>query len=130
VAAAQSFQDTLGPDGWACYEVAPVAKSGIAFLGDKGKFVGLGRQRIPAVRESAEGLAATIAFAPGEKAVTLHGYAPFSPAVFVRNGTAAPVSYDPATQYFTVVISPSPAAKAKRIDGDQIVLTDVTLRRE
>jgi hypothetical protein len=126
----QRYQDTLGPDGWAYYEIAPLGQSGIYFLGDAGKFVGLGRQRIPAVQDNEHSLTATVAFAPGEKSVTLHGYALGTNVSCMRNGVVqVPVSYDPETHLFTAVVSPDPDAKAKRIDGDPVILTDFRFMR-
>jgi hypothetical protein len=55
---------------------------------------------------------ATIAFAAGEKAVTLHGYAPSSPAVTATKGAAGPVTYDAASGQFRVAVSPAPDGTA------------------
>ncbi|MFJ8603136.1 hypothetical protein ACIREM_31385 [Streptomyces shenzhenensis] len=60
--------------------VAPVGASGIAFLGDAGKFVSHGDKRIAHLRDDGK-VHATVAFAAGEGPVTLHGYAPRKPAV-------------------------------------------------
>ena len=87
--------------------VVPVGRSGIAFLGDAGKLVSLGKQRI--TRLSDDGAVhATIAFAAGEGAVTLHGYAPSRPVVTATKGTAGPVTYDAASGQFSVAVSPAP----------------------
>ena len=51
--AGATYQDTLGPTGRAFYVVAPVGPSGIALLGDDGKFVGTGRQRLAAIARRA-----------------------------------------------------------------------------
>lgn len=91
--------------------VAPVGPSGIAFLGDAGKFVCLGTKRITSVSDRGT-VKATVAFAPGERKVTLHGYSPTSPRVEAGPGAARPVTYDRATGIFSVVISPGPAASA------------------
>jgi hypothetical protein len=88
-----------------------VGRSGIAFLGDAGKFVSLGRQRIPRLSDDGA-VHATIAFAAGEKAVTLHGYAPVQPAVTTTKGAAGPVTYDTASGRFSVAVSPAPDGTA------------------
>jgi hypothetical protein len=91
--------------------VAPVGPSGIAFLGDAGKFVSLGAKRITSVSDSGT-VQVTVAFAPGEGAVTLQGYSPTTPSVEAGPGAAGPVTYDQATGIFSVEVSPGPAASA------------------
>jgi hypothetical protein len=93
------------------YVAAPVGPSGIAFLGDAGKFVSLGKKRITSVSDRGT-VQATVAFAPGEGAVTLQGYSPTSPRVEAGSGAAGPVTYDPATGIFSVEVSPGPADSA------------------
>ena len=79
--ARQTFYATV--HGGSYDVVVPVGRSGIAFLGDAGKFVSLGKQRVPRLRDDGA-VPATIAFAAGERAVTLHGYAPSRPAVTAK----------------------------------------------
>src|SRR5207245_1176992 len=55
---------------------------------------------------------ATIAFAAGERAVTLHGYAPSRPAVTATKGAAGAVTYDAASGQFSVAVSPAPDGTA------------------
>jgi hypothetical protein len=103
--AGQTFYETVH-DG--SYDVVvPVGRSGIAFLGDAGKFVSLGKQRIPRLRDDGA-VHATVAFAAGERAVTLHGYAPARPRVTATKGAAGPVTYDAASGQFNVTVSPAP----------------------
>jgi len=106
----QTYQDTLGPTGRAYYIVAPVGASGIALLGDAGKFVGTGRQRVAALRDAPGRLTTTVLFAPGEPTVTLHGYAATAPRVAASGGAAGPVAYDSVTGHFMVTVSPSASA--------------------
>lgn len=104
VPAGQSFRDITDPDT-AYYIVAPVGPSGIALLGDAGKFVAASRQRITALAD--DGIVhATLSFAAGERAVTLYGYAPSAPRVIATQGKAGRVHYDPATHRFRVSVSP------------------------
>ena len=86
--------------------VAPVGASGIAFLGDAGEFVSLGAKRISALSDDGA-VHATVEFAAGEQAVTLHGFAAALPTVTASNGSADPPTYDPATQRFHVVLHPA-----------------------
>ncbi|MDQ2687791.1 MAG: hypothetical protein M3Y28_07995, partial [Armatimonadota bacterium] len=112
LSAGQDYQGVVGPTGASYLILAPVTQSGIALLGDDGKFVSMGKQRIPALKETPRALTVTVAFAAGESAVTLHGCAPAAPTVKVGGGKAAPVAYDAATQQFTVAVSPAPGQSA------------------
>jgi hypothetical protein len=107
LSATETFHDTLGPTGRAYYILAPVGPSSLAFLGDAGKFVGTGKQRIAALKERPGGLTVKLLCPPGETAITLHGYATSPPLVSALGGTAEPAGYDPVTRHFTVVVSPN-----------------------
>jgi hypothetical protein len=109
VRAREDYQQTVTSGTY--WVVAPVGPSGIAFLGDAGKFVSLGRKRIRSVSDR-DTVHVTIAFAPGERKVTLHGYSPTPPRVKAGPGAARPVTYDPATGIFRFEISPGPADRA------------------
>jgi hypothetical protein len=109
VQAGGDYQQTVTTGSY--WVVAPVGPSGIAFLGDAGKFVCLGAKRITSVSDSGT-VQVGVAFAPGEGAVTLQGYSPTSPRVGAGPGTAGPVTYDAATGIFSVEVSPGPADSA------------------
>jgi hypothetical protein len=94
--------------GVSYYVIAPVGPSGIAFLGDKDKFVSAGKQRVASLRDGPDGLKVEILLAPPEDQVTLHGYADQAPRVTVPDGTADPVQYDAATHHFIVTLRPFP----------------------
>ncbi|WP_329064376.1 hypothetical protein [Amycolatopsis sp. NBC_01480] len=94
------------------YVVSPVGQSGIAFLGDAGKFVSAGSKRISRLSDQGK-VQAAVQFGTGERSVQLHGYAPAAPKVTVTSGTAGPVSYDAATHLFTVAVTPGPGQKAQ-----------------
>jgi len=116
IGAGGTYRDTLGATGRAFYVVAPVGASGIALLGDVGKFVGTGRQRLAAAHDVLGRLTTTVLFAPGETAVTLHGYAAAAPKVAASGSAAGPVAYGPATGHFAVAISAgSGAARQVRV---------------
>ena len=97
------FIDTVGPGSY--YIVAPVGPSGIAFLGDAGKFVSLGVKRISQLTDDGK-VRATVVFADGEQAVTLHGYAEKPPYVEVVEGAAGPLFYDSSSHIFKFTASP------------------------
>ncbi|MEV7090455.1 CBM35 domain-containing protein [Streptomyces sp. NPDC093085] len=94
--------------------VAPVGASGIAFLGDTGKFVPHGDKRIPHLSDDGS-VHATIAFAPGEGAVTLRGYAPRKPSATATTGEVGAVTYDSASRLFSFT--------ARAGSGNQAVVT-------
>jgi hypothetical protein len=103
VAPGGSFSETVSSGSY--YVVAPVGPSGIAFLGDAGKFVSLGDKRITQLVDDGT-VQATVAFAPGEHTVTLHGYALRKPKVTASDGSVGPLSYDPASHLFNFTVSP------------------------
>jgi hypothetical protein len=98
-----SFSETVNSGSY--YVVAPVGLSGIAFLGDAGKFVSLGDKRITQLIDDGT-VQATVAFAAGERTVTLHGYALRKPKVRASDGSVGPLSYDPASHLFSFTVSP------------------------
>ncbi|MGH9763740.1 MAG: hypothetical protein ACREAC_23145, partial [Blastocatellia bacterium] len=102
--AGQSFTRTISD--WAYYVVVPIGPSGIAFLGDGGQFVTLGKQRIPLVADSGK-LTATVALSAGETSRTLFGYAPATPSVTAEGGQAGPIEYDSRTGLFKFQVSGS-----------------------
>ena len=126
--AAEQYTDTLTAPDWEQYDVAPVGRSGIAFMGDAEMIVGTGRQRIPSVQDAPGRLTVTVAFAPGERAVTLHGYAPSAPSVSVAGGQAQPVTYDATSGHFTVAIAPNAGDHSLVINGDPVTLVTVIFR--
>ena len=109
VASGGTLSAPLASGGVSYYIIAPVGQSGIAFLGDVGKFVSNGKKRISSVSDQTGALSATVLFAPTESQITLHGYAQVQPYVTVQGGTAAPVSYNSTTGHFTVAVTVSPS---------------------
>jgi hypothetical protein len=95
----------LGVGSYGYVIVAPVGPSGIAFFGDQDKIASTGKQRIVDIRESAEGLRVKVLTAPGEGAVTLHGFADVAPICQMADGKTLPVQYDSATKHFTVAVT-------------------------
>jgi len=120
VKADTGFSAPLGKNAAAFYVVAPVGKSGIAFLGDKDKFVGTGKQRIAALQDQPGKLTVGVELAKNEKSVILHGYAPVAPKVTVISGMDDDVKYDPATHYFTVEVKADLAAPVEKSAGDPV----------
>lgn len=96
-------QVSTGVTGGTYWVVAPVGPSGIAFLGDKGKFVAHGAKRLEQLSDDGS-VHATVAFAAGEGPVTLHGYAPRRPSATARTGSVGTVDYDATTKLFSVTV--------------------------
>jgi hypothetical protein len=103
VPAGGTYTDNVGTNG-SYYQVAPVGPSGIAFLGDAGKYVSAGDKRIAHLSDYGT-VNATVAFASNEHTVTVRGYAPAAPAVTASDGSAGPVSYNSSTHLFTVPVT-------------------------
>jgi hypothetical protein len=106
--AKSAFTQSLGSNGG--YDVVvPVGPSNIAFLGDLGKFVTLGKKRI--VSESDDGtLTVHVVFAAGESGTSLYGYAPVAPSVSASPGSVGAVTWDATTKIFSVPVSPDSGA--------------------
>lgn len=118
--ASATFSAPLSKGGTAFYIVAPVGRSGIAFLGDRDKYVATGKQRIAAIHEDTGRLAATVIFAEPEATVTLHGYSAIAPQITAQNGKLGPVSYDSTRQYFTVELQVDRASPMDTTSGDPV----------
>jgi len=104
IVALGAFRDNLSQD-FAYYVVVPIGKSGVAFLGDAGQFVTLGKKRIAWVVDDGA-LHITVVFARGEASRTLIGYSPALPVVKPVLGRVAQPAYDPETHLFRVTVSP------------------------
>ncbi|KAA9041186.1 hypothetical protein FW778_03890 [Ginsengibacter hankyongi] len=99
IAADKIFTDVLPSKKYTYYIIAPVTKTGIAFLGDAGKITSTGKKRIADIITNGKNLQVKVLFAKGESAVTLHGYAGHT--VACDRGKA---SYDNATHLFNLVV--------------------------
>lgn len=128
LAAGETFSGKLNGNAPAFYIVAPFGRSGIAFLGDRDKFVSTGRQRIVSMNDEPGRLQTQVAFAASETSVTLHGFAAAAPKVTVRGGHAGPIQYDTATQQFFVAINPDTNRPASSINGDPVRTATVTFQ--
>jgi hypothetical protein len=80
-------------DRLAYWILVPVAKSGIGFLGDQGKFVSNGKQRISDVVDNGT-LSARIVLGKSEERVRIYGFSPTRPELKVRGGKIEAVLYE------------------------------------
>lgn len=115
-------------DATAYFVLAPLGRAGIAFIGDEGKFVTAGRQRIAALADASDGLTATVLFAAGEKSVRLIGYARGAPRAEAKTGAAGAVAYDAASGRFSVDVSPAAAVEREIPGGDPIRRAVIVLK--
>jgi len=107
VDAAAPYTENLGPSmggSRSYYIVVPVGPSGIAFVGDAGKYASLGKKRVTQLADAGM-LRVSLAFASGEGPVTLRGYAATQPKVAATVGSPGPVTWNAATKMFTVAVS-------------------------
>jgi hypothetical protein len=105
-----TFSDTIA-NGIAYYIVMPVGPSGMAFLGDTGHYVSLGKKRISALTDNGT-IAASIAFASAESARSVFGYSPSKPVITAIHGSVGTVSYTNSTGLFYVSVMPGGDALA------------------
>ncbi len=103
VPAGGTYSDSVSHSG-TYYLVTPIGQSGIALIGDAGKFVAAGRARVGHLDDDGA-VHATISFADKEGPVTLFGYAPYVPTVSATNGAVGNMVYDGATKRFSFVVS-------------------------
>ena len=111
--AAFNFTTTLPNDfnGGSYFIAAPIGASGLALIGDSGKFVTRGRKRVAQLTDNGT-LTATVTFAAGEQSVTLVGYSPNYPALEFSQGSGGMVSYNPAAGLFTLQVVPDETGTA------------------
>ena len=113
--------------GWAYYVIAPFGKSGIALCGDAGKFVSMGRKRIPVATDEPHCRQVVVSFAKGERSITLFGFAKSAPKIRAVRGSAGTLNYAPATGRFEVTVGPSPEILNEPPFGDAIQQAQVEL---
>jgi hypothetical protein len=102
-------EKTLTLNGGVGYFIlAAAGKTGIAFLGDEGDFVTMGKNRIPLFVDTGR-IDLLVAYASGEQTRTLFGYSPKPVNVTAVNGSVDGLSWSPSTQLFTVNVHPSSA---------------------
>jgi len=103
------YTDTVDYNG-SYYIVAPIGPSGIAFLGDAGKFVSAGKKRIEQLSDDGA-VHVVVRFAPAEKSILLNFYAPNEPSVTYTVGKAGrPVAL--SSHRYGVMVLPGPNGTA------------------
>jgi hypothetical protein len=102
----QPITGQLADDGFAYYIIAPVGKSGIAFLGDPHKFASCGSARIASIDDAKGQMTVAVVFAPGEQEIALHGCCDIEPLIAAQNGSATAVNFDRASHHFNFTVRP------------------------
>ncbi|GGA16995.1 hypothetical protein [Dyella nitratireducens] len=105
--ATPSSTDTItgkleGADAFAYRVIAPVSASGIAVLGDMGKFVSMGRKRVTSYDELAQGVQLKLAFAANDPAITVAGYSRSNVVPHAEGATILSTVRDSQTGWFKV----------------------------
>jgi hypothetical protein len=95
-----------GPNAFAYRVIAPVSASGIAVIGDIGKFVSMGRKRVTSYQDLAHGVRMKLAFAADDPAITVAGYARSPIAAHAKGATILSTVRDPRTGLFKVELRP------------------------
>jgi len=93
-----------GPDAFAYRVIAPVSASGIAVLGDIGKFVSMGRKRVTSYEELAKGVRLKLALAVNDSAITVAGYSRSNVIPHADGATVLSSVRDPQTGMFKVAL--------------------------
>lgn len=97
---------------WGYAVLAPSDSHGLALLGDASKIVPLARKRFSSVTDGGA-IEAAIAFSPGEKSITITGFATRRPRITALTGSVGSLQYNPASRVFTFRASPPAAAPAQ-----------------
>jgi hypothetical protein len=96
-----AFHALVNYDG-SYYLVAPIGKSGMAFLGDSGKFASCGKKRIEQLSDDGS-LRVLVRFAAGEAFVALRLYSTTKPVVSAEGGAVGNVKHHGENLYRVVV---------------------------
>lgn len=128
VPAGGTYVDSIPAGGYKYYVIGPIDSTGIAFLGDAGKFVGTGKARIARLSGLAGArLTATVLIAPSDGPIVLHGYSVVKPSVSSPDGRVSDVGYSASTHYFTFTVRPAPGARTKIVDGNPVYTVTVSM---
>jgi hypothetical protein len=127
VPAGQPFNFALEEYGSAFHMVVPVGRSGIALVGDEGKFVSMGKKRIADLEDAKGKLTVTVIFAAGEESLRLTGYARNAPRARARTGKVGELVHDRKSGRFELQVRPGPEIGKEAAGGDPIRRAVLTL---
>jgi hypothetical protein len=102
------------PENGAYWIVVPVGPSGVGFLGDAGRFVSNGRNRVDRIRDTGA-LTARIVFSAGESRLRLHGFSRARPDVRAIGASVQELDYDSRAGlfHFDLVAKPGTSPEIK-----------------
>jgi hypothetical protein len=107
--AGASFSASV-PSTGAYFVVAPIGPSGTALLGDTGRLVPLGRQRVSQLDDDGV-LQATVEFASDEGPLTLRGFSAAAPRIDADGGSVSNLAYDAPSGLFTFSLAGSSSVR-------------------
>jgi hypothetical protein len=99
IPAAVGDAEFLAPADGAYWIVVPVGPSGVGFLGDAGKFVSNGRNRVDRMRDTGE-LTARIVLSAGKSRLRLQGFSRARPEIRAARARVENLIYDSRTGLF------------------------------
>jgi len=126
--AGEPFSFVLAANATAYFVVLPVTRTGIALVGDAGRFVPDGRKRIASLVDGERGLTLNATFAAQEKSLRLVGYAPQRPEVTAQVGSVDAVSFDRRTGRFELLVRPGSAQELEQPGNDPVRRATLSLR--
>jgi hypothetical protein len=119
------------PPGGSSYAVlVPLDRHGIALVGDPGKFVTRGRQRVREIKDEPHGITVAVMLAESERRFSLCGYARSRPAVTASGSHVLQVGYQPSSGAFTAEFGIDVDTPTRRIAGDLVRTSTVTINLE
>ena len=116
-------------DDWGYWVLSPIGQSEIALIGDAGKFVCAGKNRINRIDSLPDGIRVEVLFAKGEKKIELLGFAKKQPSTRAQNGQAELLSFDQKSGLFRVEVIPDsgiPYHKTRRGNWIKTVALKIT----
>lgn len=122
-----TFRVLGASDVWSYHVLAPITKNGIALIGDPGKFVTCGRQRIAKLAETPGGIKATILLADGEGTVTLCGYSPRELDIEADGAKVVDKKFDHSTKLFRFGLLPMENIPYHIIGSDKVTEIPLTI---
>jgi len=98
--------ETIGKSGYAYFMMCPITEAGVTLIGDLGKIVPTGKQRIQSITRTKTGLRVVVSFAKGEQNAILEVECPRTPIISSPSGSASIMSLDSGTGRFSVAVRP------------------------
>ena len=112
-----------------CYLIlSPIARNGIAVIGDLQQFVPCGKQRIERLVEGKDEVKVTVLAAKGDTSVEVCGYSARMPRFAMSGGSLTATRFNDTDHVFRLEIKPGEHLKYEIDDGDPVGQIVVELR--